>query len=334
MTHRFDSGLIAAVALATITIVAAQSNPRFGPGARVLVDAHNSYPTDGKYQDRIDRALGTGLPVAIEMDPYWYVDPRTGIGRSVVSHNREDASTNPTLEEYFFSRVKPIMEKALAENRRDQWPLVVLNLDLKTNEPDHHAAIWALLGKYEAWLTTSGRTASGAPAPLKVGPMMVLTGSNNAQQIAFHDNVPLGTRLRVFGAINQAGPADRSTPRSLVAVTDLIPSSATNYRRWVNFAWAAVEPGPAGAGEWRPESKARLQALVDRAHAMNLWIRFFTLNGHSADNNHGWTASYNFGSPDAAAIRWRAAAEAGVDFIASDMYEDLARVKTQTLARR
>ena len=332
--------LVVAIAVAASATIVGQSNTRFGPGARVLVDAHNAYPTDGKWQDRIDRALKTGLPVAIEQDPYWYRDPQTGAGRSVVSHNREDAAGAPTLEDYFFASVRPAVEKALAENRRDEWPLIVLNLDLKTSEPEHLAAIWALLGKYEGWITTADRTSSDQPAPLHVRPIMVLTGSSNAQQVAFYDNVPVGQQLRVFGAsVPYALPANSATPRdkinrAIIPPAELMPVPATNYRRWSNFAWAAVEAGPAGAGEWQPETADRLRSLVARAHAMNLWIRFYTLNGHTAEDNHGWTPSYNFGSPEAAAIRWRAAAEAGVDFIASDMYEALSREKTRTLAAR
>lgn len=42
-----------------------------------------------------------------------------------------------TLEDHFFARIKPRMEQALAEGRRDAWPLVVLPLDFKTNEAAH-----------------------------------------------------------------------------------------------------------------------------------------------------------------------------------------------------
>src|SRR5690349_1116844 len=56
------------------------------PGGRVLLDAHNCYPYNGKFADRIDRALSTGLPLAIEQDLVWYTDPNTKTARSVVSH--------------------------------------------------------------------------------------------------------------------------------------------------------------------------------------------------------------------------------------------------------
>src|SRR5262249_48043042 len=45
----------------------------------------------------------------------------------------------------------------------------------------------------------------------------------------------------------------------------------------------------------------------------------------SADeSSRGWFHSYNFGSLDAARLRWHAAIRAGVDFVAVDQYEDFA----------
>jgi hypothetical protein len=307
--------------------------PGYAPGARVLVDAHNAYPSDGKFTDRIDRALSAGLPLAIEQDLVWYTDPATGVARSVVSHGGTDAAIEPTFEEYFFLKVKPVIEKALAENRRADWPLITLNLDFKTNEPEHHAAVWTLLGKYEAWLTTAERTASGdRPAPLRLGPMLVLTGSNDKQQVAFHDVVPAGQRLRLFGAI--AGPpvpganrAEQAANYATMPPESLIPGPAANYRRWVNFSWGVVEAGGApAAADWTASEGDRLRALVARAHAMDLWIRFYTLNGHPKDEGQGWGASYNFGSAESAGVRWKAAIGARADFIATDQYEALAAV--------
>src|SRR5262245_11979438 len=44
-------------------------------GTRVLLDAHNAYVENGEWSDRLDRALATGLPIAIEQDLVW-VPPR------------------------------------------------------------------------------------------------------------------------------------------------------------------------------------------------------------------------------------------------------------------
>jgi hypothetical protein len=52
-------------------------------------------------------------------------------------------------------------------------------------------------------------------------------------------------------------------------------------------------------------------------------IRFYTLNGHAPEAGQGWGSGYNFGSLDAARERWLAAQKAGVDFLATDQYEEL-----------
>ena len=91
----------------------------------------------------------------------------------VVAHDSDATSGAPTLESYFFDKIRPRMERALKENRRDRWPLIVLNLDFKTNERALHDAVWELLGKYERWLTTAPRTLTPhAPAALTVGPTL------------------------------------------------------------------------------------------------------------------------------------------------------------------
>jgi hypothetical protein len=145
-------------------------------------------------------------------------------------------------------------------------------------------------------------------------------------------------RLRLFGAIAgvQATGADqkeRAIAYATMAADALIPPSRTNYRRWVNFSWGVVEAGGVSvANDWTATEAARLRALVARAHQMNVWIRFYTLNGHAKEAGRGWGAFYNFGSPEAARIRWKAALEAGADFIATDQYEELARMRAEASA--
>jgi hypothetical protein len=86
-----------------------------------------------------------------------------------------------------------------------------------------------------------------------------------------------------------------------------------------------VEHGGApGAGEWTPEGNARLRSLVDYAHRLGYWIRFYTLDGFAPADDKGWGPAYNFGSREAVEKRWKAAVEDGVDIIPSDQYEDLA----------
>jgi hypothetical protein len=331
----FPAGVL--LAFLTLPLAAADMPKAAAPGGRVLLDAHNCYPYDGKWADRIDRALATGLPLAIEQDLVWWTDPATQTARSIVSHGEPITGKEPSMKDYFFERVRPIVEQALREQKTDTWPLIVLNLDLKTNEPAHHAAIWALLGEYEPWLTTAIKKGDAAPAgskpePLDVKPILVLTGSNDVQEQSFYTSQPEGGKLRLFGAINVPPPARIGTGREAVAkmveITpeEAMPAKATNYRRWANYPWAIVERGgQTQSADWSKDDGKRLDALVDRAHHQGLWIRFYTLNGHTGPgDDRGMFATYNFGSEAAAKARWDAAIAAGVDFVATDMYEQFA----------
>ncbi len=287
-----------AAALAILAASAIGLGAAYEPGARVLLDAHNCYPYDGRWADRIDRALSTGTPLAIEQDLVWFR------GRSLVAHENPTGQ-EPSMREYFFERIRPIVEQALRDPNHDRWPVITLNLDFKSEEPEHLAAVWSLLAEYKPWLTTAVRVERVDDVqPLRLGPVLVLTGESDNQRRAFHDAVPVGQSLLAFGAVHPNG-------------------RRTNYHRWSNNAWRVVEPaGQNHAGAWTPESEARLRSLVRAAHDAGLWIRFYTLNGHDpADTSGGWSPGYNFGSPDAARERWRAAIRAGVDFVAVDQYE-------------
>jgi hypothetical protein len=292
------------------------------PGARSILDAHNCYPYLEWWHDRIDRALSTGTPLAIEQDLLWHQDARSGKAWSVVSHGSPSTGAEPTLREYFFERIRPIVEKALRENDRGDWPLITLNLDLKSEEPEHLAAIWETLTEYRDWLTTAPKTSDPQRLePLDVRPILVLTGESDAQKAAFYERPPIGARLLVFGAVRTSTKDFSAAPQVLA------PNPADNYHRWWNNSWRVVEnAGPENAGPWTAAKEARLAELVRYAHQRNLWIRFYTLDGATQAelSCRGWFKTYNFGSKEAAVERWKAARRAGVDYIASDQYEELA----------
>jgi len=291
------------------------------PGTRVLLDAHNCYPYFEWWSDRIDRALSAGTPLAIEQDLLWARNPRTGKMASLLSHGAPATGAEPEMREYFFERVRPIVENALRDGNRGDWPLITLNLDLKSEEPEHLAAIWQLLLQYQDWLTTASRSNTmERMEPLDVRPILVLTGESDAQKAVFYDQAAEGSRLVVFGAV-RTNAKDPSAPPEVLAA-----NSADNYHRWWNNSWRVVEPaGQPNAGAWTPEKDTRLNQLVRYAHAHSLWIRFYTLDGATKAelSCNGWFSSYNFGSQDAVQKRWEAAAKAGADYIATDQYEVL-----------
>src|SRR6202047_4231231 len=142
-------------ALALLVCCSSLSAQQLHPGARTVMDAHNCYPYFEWWGDRIDRALLSGTPLAIEQDLYWYTNPKTGQSRSVLAHGWAVRGTEPGMREYFFERVRPIVQKALREGNQGDWPLITLNLDLKSEEPQHLAAIWGLLTEYQGWISTA-----------------------------------------------------------------------------------------------------------------------------------------------------------------------------------
>ena len=158
-------------------------------------------------------------------------------------------------------------------------------------------------------------------SPFDWKPVLVLTGASLAQQKTFHDAVPVGGRLLVFGA------GAVTTRAADTPIAQLIPNPATNYRRWLNAPWSIVElGGQTKSGDWSTADEARLKAIMARARELGYAMRLYTLNGHepAVGVAAGWSAGYNFGSRAAAELRWKASVAAGVDYIATDQYEEFA----------
>jgi len=323
--------LMASFAFATVAF--AQSGT-FAPGSRTLMLAHNAYPDHGKFAERIDQALATGHPVIVEQDLSW-ID-----GKSLMIHGAKNASgDDPSLETYFFPKVKPIIEKALKEGNKGNWPLITLYLDIKNDPPEHLAAIAKLLDNYDDWLTYAVKTDDITKvSPLKVKPMLVLLEDKQDdinKQLFFYDQVAVGGKIRAFGSVPKLDPnpgrklaKDLATDNQFLAnPDDLIIAKADNYHRWIGLDWAFIEKGgETKAGEWSAANDARLKAFIDYGHKMGYMVGVYCLDGYTAEQNQGWDKDYNLGSHDAAITRWKAAKAAKADFISTDHYEELANM--------
>jgi hypothetical protein len=329
--HRFRSksaryclGLLVLVNLWALTSVA-QNQVSLTPVTHTTLDAHNCYPYEGQWSDRIDRALAQGFPVAIEQDLFWYTDPKTGDSRSLLAHTNVFHGDEPSLETYFFERIRPLIEAELLSPQPAKWPLITLNLDIKTDEVEHLRSIYATLQRYQTWLTTAVNAANPSQVQsLHPGPVLVLAGPSDRLEQVFHKDVPVGAPLLVFGAVHTVSTS------SFVAPEDLERESATNYRRWWNNSWSTVEAGgPSKSAAWTSQGEERLRAMVRQAHDRGLWIRFYTLDGATPEQQkrNGWFKTYNFPSLPAAEMRWSAALRAGVDYLATDQYEELKRIE-------
>lgn len=306
------------------------------PGGRTLLDAHNCYPYDGEYANRIDRALDTGTPVAIEQDLVWYDDPDTGKKRAIVSHGKPFSGEEPAIEDYFFERIRPIMEKAIADGNKEDWPLVTLNVDYKNKDLAHIQDNYRVFSQYASWTTYALKTDTPDKAePLTVGPLLVLLGAGPNQRTVFHDNIPLGGKVIAFGAVSTTAPdtkglrqREKWEAESSCDLDAMISTPASNYFRWWNDSWYRIEAGGASRGkDWDKADQKRLRAVVNHAHKLGYWLRLYTLNGHTTEESQGWFQNYNFGSLEKAQTRWQAAIDTGVDFVATDMYEAFSDTK-------
>jgi hypothetical protein len=330
-------GLMAALGVPSLTLPAQNADLNFLNHNEPILDAHNCYPYQGQWSDRIQRALDSGFPVSIEQDLAWYVDPATGKGRVVVSHTPHPTGDEPTLEDYFFKQVSPVIKRAIAENKRSQWPLIVLHFDFKDNQTPLLEGLWEVLGRHEDWLSTAVKTNDPEKlSPIDRKPILVITEEADEQQRVFYDKLPVGAKLRLFGSAH-THPAPKNLTQQqqwhwavTVSPEELIHERPTNYRRWWNGTWYQVEEGgEPRAGDWTEADNRRLHALVDDAHQRGFWVRFYALDGFAPSEDQGWGMSYNFGSREAVVERWKAAIAAGVNFIATNQYEALAKYLKQ-----
>jgi len=325
--------LCAGTGLLVTGVVTAKIKNTFAPGSRIIMLGHNAYPDHGKYGDRLDRAIASGVPFAVEEDLAW-VD-----GRSLLIHGARNATPDdPTLESYFFPKVKPIVEKALQEGNKGNWPLVILYLDIKNDPKEHLEAISKTLDKYDSWVTTAVKTADiGKQSPLDLKPMMVLVEDkqNDVKQEFFYDTLPVGGKIRVFGSAEKFDENPQHLPREKKAEAvamlvdrdpeQLVTKKADNYRRWFGTSWGFIEKGGEhNGGEWTKAKEERLKKFVDLGHRMGYLVSFYCLDGYTEDANQGWDKDYNFGSREAVTPRWKAAIRAHADFISTDHYEELA----------
>ena len=331
---RTSLSLLGGLALALASYGADIPSP-VRPSARTLVLAHNAYPDQGKYADRLDRALAAGTPLVIEQDLVW------AQGRSLMVHNAKFAADDsPTLDSYFFPRVKVVVEKALRDGNKGNWPLITLYLDIKNDPVEHLEAISKVLDQYDAWLTKAVKTDDiTRVSPLELKPMMVIVEDkkNDIKQEFFYDRVTVGGKIRVFGSATKFDDNPTNLPRTAraermalllkIEPEQLVSHKADNYHRWFGADWNFIELcGPEHAKDWNAATEARVKKFVDYGHSLGYMVSFYSVNGFGEGENQGWTAEYNFGSREAAALRWKAAVKAHADFVGTDQYEELGKI--------
>jgi hypothetical protein len=171
--------------------------------------------------------------------------------------------------------------------------------------------------------------------------VLVEDKQGDIKQKVFYDDVPVGSKIRVFGSAEKFDENPQKLPREkkeqavdLMVTRDpeqLLTKKADNYRRWFGTNWAFVEKGgETRAPEWSKASEARLKKFVDYGHRLGYFVSIYCLDGYTEAENQGWDKDYNFGSKEKVAVRWQAAARVHADFISTDQVEDVAKVIKST----
>jgi hypothetical protein len=275
-------------------------------GSRALcppVAAHNCYDYVGKSNARFVEALKLGVD-NIEIDLGWDEAGK----RLIVGHDAAPRRSREYAD--FETYVVPALE-AHWQSHPDYGVPSVLTIDWKTSRAEAVEHFKAFLDGHADWFSCAPKAQESPLTKRRI--TVCFTGSDEAK--AHYDNlVPAGGvyrafRDRVFGA-NDYFPN----------VEDYVPKPASAHFRFLTFHWAVVEPnGPPRAGEWTKAKEHRLLALVALAHKRGFRVRFYCLNAKRSV----FGLAYAFPDPDSARLRWRAAAEVGADWIATDDYADI-----------
>jgi hypothetical protein len=264
------------------------------------LSAHNCYPTNGTGAAMLENALALGVD-NIEIDLGW------DAARRVVIVGHDAAPRSGTAYPEFETYLVPALERHWETPRADGAPSV-LTLDWKTAEPDAVRAVKAFLDARPDWFSSAPRA---EVSPLSTRRLTVCFTGSDAAKAAYDAMVAPGEPYRAFrDAVYGAGG------KALDDVDAYGPPRATAYHRFLTFHWGHVEPGaPARAGAWEPAEAARLKALMAGAHRRGFRVRIYCVNGRTGPPI---LSPYRFADASAAAIRWRAAADAGVDWVATD----------------
>jgi hypothetical protein len=289
--------------LAVLLLIAGPISPA-DPLKPLPISAHNCYRIDSASRERLTEALTLGID-NIEIDLGW-----DAVGkRLIVGHDEapRPGVAYPEFEDYLV----PALEAHWKTPRADGAP-TVLTIDWKTSRPEAVRRFKDFLDAHADWFSSAPKAAE---SPLTTRRLTVcLTGSDAAKDL-YDSLVPPGGVYRAFRD-RVYGGGDYCDDVAGYATT---PASA--YHRFLTFHWANVERGgPPRAGAWTDDEAKRLKALTALMHERGYRVRFYCL-----DNRFRVTGvPYVFPDEPSARLRWRACAEAGVDWVATDDYAEIA----------
>lgn len=218
------------------------------PAPLARAHAHNDYEHTRPLLDALDQGF-----CSVEAD-VWLVD-----GRLLVAHDRENATTERTLEKLYLD---PLRERVERQGGRvfPGGPPFTLLIDFKSDATNTWLASCHVLRRYEKILTRfhAGRTETNAVT-------IVISGNRPRELILAETNRLAAYDGRLDDLDSNASP-------------HFIPLISDNWMR--HFQWRArAEDGPMPASE-----REKLIWLVKRAHGQGRRLRLWA----APDNARAW----------------------------------------------
>ncbi len=249
-------GLAAAVVM---TASASSSTPASAAGRAASADglpglerahAHNDYEHERPLYD----ALSNGFK-SVEAD-VWLVD-----GELLVAHDREDVQSGRTLQSLYLEPLRQIVKRnggAVYPGDPDTFTLLI---DVKSDPAATYLALHRALRRHQQILTRF------TPSGIDEGAVTVIVSGNRPREIMERQKVRYAAydgRLSDLGVTTDAS---------------LIPLISDNWTR--HFTWQGIGPMPEA-------EHAKLQAIVQTAHANDQRVRFWATPETSPQREAVW----------------------------------------------
>ncbi|MBA3748672.1 MAG: hypothetical protein H0W96_14440 [Solirubrobacterales bacterium] len=228
------------------------AHPLAGAGAADLerAHAHNDYEHDRPLYD----ALSNGFK-SVEAD-VWLVD-----GELLVAHDREDVQSGRTLKSLYLRPLREIVKRNRGSVQPGDPDTFTLLIDIKSDAVATYLALHKQLRRYRQILTRF------SPSGIDEGAVTAIVSGNRPAELM------QGQRVRY------AGYDGRLSDLGVRTDAGFVPLISDNWTR--HFTWQGIGPMPEA-------ERAKLQSIVQTAHANGQRVRFWATPEASPQREAVW----------------------------------------------
>ena len=213
--------------------------------------AHNDYEHDNPLYD----ALGNGFK-SVEAD-VWLVD-----GELLVAHDREDVQSGRTLRSLYLDPLRELVKRGGGSVYPGDLDTFTLLIDIKSDAAATYEELHSELRRYQRMLTRF------VPSGIDEGAVTAIVSGNRPRELM--------QRQRV----RYAAYDGRLTDLGVTTDASFIPLISDNWTR--HFTWQGIGPMPEA-------ERAKLQAIVQTAHANDQRVRFWATPETAPQREAVWT---------------------------------------------